>query len=79
MYRGVREGGRDIPHFPLKLDCLFVGNLCAGLAADVVHPCQYFIRLWMSFPLRRVVRGWTNLTLEAERLPWHYRHAVQWV
>ena len=37
MYRPVSEGGRDVPHFPLKLDCLFFSNLCVALSADVVH------------------------------------------
>ena len=78
-YRDVKEGGRGVPHLPLKLDSLFVGNLCVGLAADVVHPCQYFIRLWLSFPLRRLVRELTNVTPKEEHLPWHYRHVVQWL
>ncbi|KAK1802547.1 hypothetical protein P4O66_004204 [Electrophorus voltai] len=78
MYLGKDKGGRDVPDFPLKLDCLFFAQLCARLAAPLEHPHQYFIRLWLSWPLRKVVRTWSNSGPKAETLPEHFDHMVRW-
>lgn len=78
MYRPVSEGGRDVPHFPLKLDCLFYVNLCVGLRSEVVHPCQHFISLWFSWARRDLVPGWSCSVPRAEMLPLHYKQAVWW-
>ncbi|KAL6481324.1 hypothetical protein MHYP_G00094040 [Metynnis hypsauchen] len=55
MYLGKDRGGRDVPDIPLKLDCLFFAQHCARLAAPLEHPHQYFVRLWLSWPLRAIV------------------------
>ncbi|KAK1802551.1 hypothetical protein P4O66_004203 [Electrophorus voltai] len=78
MYLGKDKGGRDVPDFPLKLDCLFFAQLSARLAAPLEHPHQYFIRLWLSWPLRKVVRTWSNSSPKAETLPEHFDHMVRW-
>ncbi|KAK1802550.1 hypothetical protein P4O66_004202 [Electrophorus voltai] len=78
MYLGKDKGGRDVSDFPLKLDCLFFAQLCARLAAPLEHPHQYFIRLWLSWPLRKVVRTWSNSGPKAETLPEHFDHMVRW-
>ncbi|KAG7487320.1 hypothetical protein MATL_G00021900 [Megalops atlanticus] len=79
MYMDVREGGRDVPNLPLKLDCLFFSNLCQGLVSPVLHPFHHFRRLWFSFPMRRLVTDWSNAGPKAEQLPWHYRMAVRFI
>ncbi|KAL6466349.1 hypothetical protein MHYP_G00241530 [Metynnis hypsauchen] len=78
MYLGKDRGGRDVPDIPLKLDCLFFAQHCARLAAPLEHPHQYFLRLWLSWPLRAIVSTWSNSGPKAETLPDHYRHLVRW-
>ena len=78
MYLGKDKGGRDVPDFPLKLDCLFFAQLCARLAAPLEHPHQYFVRLWLSWPLRFMVNTWSNSGPKAETRPDHYKHLVRW-
>ncbi|KAL6454983.1 hypothetical protein MHYP_G00365800 [Metynnis hypsauchen] len=78
MYLGKDRGGRDVPDIPLKLDCLFFAQHCARLAAPLEHPHQYFVRLWLSWPLRAIVSTWSNSGPKAETLPDHYRHLVRW-
>ncbi|KAL7852819.1 hypothetical protein SRHO_G00186040 [Serrasalmus rhombeus] len=78
MYLGKDRGGRDVPDIPLKLDCLFFAQHCARLAAPLEHPHQYFVRLWLSWPLRSIVSMWSNSGPKAETLPDHYQHLVRW-
>ncbi|KAL6476340.1 hypothetical protein MHYP_G00148500 [Metynnis hypsauchen] len=78
MYLGKDRGGRDVPDIPLKLDCLFFAQHCARLAAPLEHPHQYFVRLWLSWPLRAIVSMWSNSDPKAETLPDHYQHLVRW-
>ena len=78
MYLGKDKGGRDVPDFPLKLDCLFFAQLCARLAAPLQHPHQYFVRLWLSWPLRPLLSTWSNSGPKAETLPDYYEHLVRW-
>ncbi|KAL7852802.1 hypothetical protein SRHO_G00185870 [Serrasalmus rhombeus] len=78
MYLGKDRGGRDVPDIPLKLDCLFFAQHCARLAAPLEHPHQYFVRLWLSWPLRLIVSTWSNSGPKAETWPDHYQHLVRW-
>ncbi|KAI4890805.1 hypothetical protein NFI96_030933, partial [Prochilodus magdalenae] len=78
MYLGKDKGGRDVPDFPLKLDCLFFAQLCTRLAAPLQHPHQYFVRLWLSWPLRPLLSTWSNSGPKAETLPDYYKHLVRW-
>ncbi|CAB1319734.1 unnamed protein product, partial [Coregonus sp. 'balchen'] len=39
----IGEGGRGVPHFPLKLDSIFVSYLLTELAHPVIHPSGYFL------------------------------------
>ncbi|KAL6481307.1 hypothetical protein MHYP_G00093870 [Metynnis hypsauchen] len=56
----------------------FLGKHCARLAAPLEHPHQYFVRLWLSWPLRAIVSTWSNSDPKAETLPDHYQHLVRW-
>lgn len=78
MFNHVSKGGRDVPHIPLKLDCLFVSSTLAQLAKPVEHPSGYFLRLFFSYQARHVMK-WTNDGPKAEVQPWHYRHAARWL
>ncbi|KAL7852889.1 hypothetical protein SRHO_G00186740 [Serrasalmus rhombeus] len=78
MYLGKDRGGRDVPDIPLKLDCLFFAQHYARLAAPLEHPHQYFVRLWLSWPLRLIVSTWSNSGPKAETWPDHYQHLVRW-
>ncbi len=59
MFNHVSRGGRDVPHIPLKLDCLFVSSTLAQLAKPVEHPSGYFLRLFFSYQARHVMK-WTR-------------------
>lgn len=77
MYQPVEEGGRDVPHIPLKMDCLFFCNLCVSLTSPVQHKFQFFVLFWFSVPMRRLI-VWDNRVPKAEQMPEHYKHAVKW-
>ncbi|KAL7852899.1 hypothetical protein SRHO_G00186840 [Serrasalmus rhombeus] len=62
----------------VNLDCLFFAQHCARLAAPLEHPHQYFVRLWLSWPLRSIVSTWSNSGPKAETLPDYYQHLVRW-
>ena len=78
MMAGIGEGGRDVPHLPLKLDCFFVSFLLRELATPVVHPSGYFLRLFFTNPARRLM-VWNNLTPRVEQLPPHFEYAARWL
>lgn len=78
MFNPVNEGGRDVPHIPLKLDCLFVSSILAQLAEPSEHPSWFFLRLFFSYQARHVMR-WTNDGPRAEAQPWHFSHAARWM
>ena len=60
MYMAVEEGGRDVPHFPLKLEVLFYCNLCVSLVSPQSHKFQYFVRFWFASWGRFLVGGMTR-------------------
>ena len=74
MMAQVKDGGRDVPHLPLRLDGIFVAHLLKQRLGVVEQPTGYFLRLHS----RRLLQ-WSNLGPHAEQLPWHYRHAAKWV
>lgn len=37
MFNPVNKGGWDVPHIPLKLDCLFVSSILTQLAKPFEH------------------------------------------
>ncbi len=78
MLAGIEAGGRDVPHLPLKLDCIFVSFLCRELSAPVVHPSGYFLRLFFAYQARQLM-VWSNLAPRAEQQPWHFHHAARWL
>lgn len=77
MYRPINEGGRDVPHIPLKLDCLFFTNLCTALVGDISHKFQFFVKFWLSFPMRHLIPI-SNSVPKAETRPAWYEHVVVW-
>lgn len=77
MVQPVDKGGRVVLDVVLKLDVLYYTTVCKMLAKQESHPAFCFIRLWMSWSLRFLVR-WDNIAPKAEQLPPHYRHAVMW-
>ena len=77
MYMAVEEGGRDVPHFPLKLDVLFYCNLCVSLVSPQSHKFQYFVRFWFSYWGRFLV-GWDNRVPRGEVAPAHYVQVGRW-
>ena len=77
MYMAVGEGGRDVPHFPIKLDVLFYSNLCVALVAPQVHKFQFFARFWFAARVRFLV-GWDNKVPRGERAPAHYVQVGRW-
>lgn len=79
MLMALCEGGRDVPHLPLKLDCIFVCWLFKELSSPVVHPSGYFLRVFFSYQARHIMVGWSQLAPRAEQQPWHYRHAATWL
>lgn len=78
MLAGIEAGGRDVPHLPLKLDCIFVSSLFTQLSGPVVHPSGYFLRLYFAYQARQLM-VWSNLAPRVEQLPWHYLHAARWL
>lgn len=78
MYRPVEEGGRGVPNFPVKLNCIYVSGLCIALHSPVSHPFQYFVRFWLSSHVRALAQ-WSNSLPHGNDLPWHYRHATHWL
>ncbi|CDQ88430.1 unnamed protein product [Oncorhynchus mykiss] len=44
----IGEGGRGVPHFPLKLDAIFVSFLLTELAHPVIHPSGYLLQVFFS-------------------------------
>ncbi|CAB1340596.1 unnamed protein product [Coregonus sp. 'balchen'] len=78
MLSTIGEGGRGVPHFPLKLDSIFVSFLLNELANPVIHPSGYFLRVFFSYQARSVM-VWSNTGPRAEQLPWHFSHAVKWL
>ena len=44
----IGEGGRGGPHFPLKLDTIFVSFLLTELAQPVIHPSGDLLRVFFS-------------------------------
>ncbi|KAK9543285.1 hypothetical protein VZT92_001076 [Zoarces viviparus] len=78
MLAGIEAGGRDVPHLPLKLDCIFVSFLCKQMSTPVVHPSGHFLRLYFSYQARRML-AWTNLAPRVEQQPWHYQYAARWL
>ena len=78
MMAGNEEGGRDVPHLPLRLDCTFVGSMLGQMAGGVVHPSGHFLRVYFSYQARHMI-AWSNAGLRSEQLPWHYGHASKWL
>lgn len=78
MLNPVNKGGRDVPHIPLKLDCLFVSSILTQLAKPFEHPSWFFLMLFFSYQARHVMR-WTNDGPRAEVQPWHYKQAAKWL
>lgn len=78
MFNYVSRGVRDVPHIPLKLDCLFVPSTLGQLTKPVEHPSGVFLRLFFSYQAQHVMK-WTNDGPKAEVQPWHYRHAARWL
>ena len=78
MMARIDAGGRDVPHLPLKLDCIFVSFLCAQLSGPTVHPSGYFLRLFFAYQARGLM-VWDNLAPRVEQQPWHYQHAARWL
>ena len=78
MMAEIEAGGRDVPHLPLKLDCIFVSFLFRELSAPVAHPSGHFLRLFFSYQARQML-VWNNLAPRAEQQPWHYHHAARWL
>ncbi|CAB1323375.1 unnamed protein product, partial [Coregonus sp. 'balchen'] len=74
----IGEGGRGVPHFPFKLDSIFVSYLLTKLAHPVIHPSGYFLRVFFSYQARSVM-VWTNTGPRAEQLPWHFGYAAKWL
>uniref|UniRef100_A0A8K9V1F6 Reverse transcriptase domain-containing protein n=1 Tax=Oncorhynchus mykiss TaxID=8022 RepID=A0A8K9V1F6_ONCMY len=74
----IGEGGRGVPHFPLKLDAIFVSFLLTELARPVIHPSGYLLRVFFSYKARSVM-VWSNAGPRAEQLPWHFGHAAKWL
>ena len=74
----IGEGGRGVPHFPLKLDTIFVSFLLTELAHPVIHPSGYLLRVFFSYQARSVM-VWSNTGPRAEQLPWHFGHAAKWL
>lgn len=78
MMAAIEAGGRDVPHLPLKLDCIFVSFLFSQLSVPVAHPSGHFMRLYFSYQARGVI-AWSNLAPRVEQQPWHYHHAARWL
>ena len=78
MLAGIEAGGRDVPHLPLKLDCIFVSSLCRELSFPIEHPSGYFLRLYFAYQARGLI-VWNNLAPRVEQQPWHYNHAARWL
>ena len=77
MVQPVARGGRAVPNVALKLDVMFFVNICRMLAKPGSHAAFCFVRLWMSWNLRHLVK-WDNTVPKAAQLPPYYRHAVRW-
>ncbi len=78
IFYHVSRRGWDMPHFPLKLDCLFVSSTLAQLAKPVEHPSGYFLRVFFLYKAGHVMK-WTNDGPKAEVQPWHCRNAARWL
>ncbi|CAB1347001.1 unnamed protein product [Coregonus sp. 'balchen'] len=74
----IGEGGRGVPHFPLKLDSIFVSYLLTELAHPVIHLSGYFLRVFFSYQARSVM-VWTNTGPRVEQLQWHFGYAAKWL
>ena len=78
MIASTEEGGRDVPHFPLKLDCFFVSFLLRELSSPSSHPSFHFLMFYFAYPARPLI-SWSNTGPRAEKLPWHFAHAKKWL
>lgn len=72
MYQTIREGGRDVPCIPLKLDAIFYSNVCNLLSKTYVHKCQILMWFWLSGPFSFLVK-WDNNVPKAEDRPDYYQ------
>lgn len=75
MYMPVPQGGRDVPCIPLKLEVLYVHNICKMIIEEKDHKACFFVKFWFSFVLRSMVNI-RNVVPKAEKRPWHYERAA---
>ena len=78
MLAPLGEGGRDVPHLPLRLDCFFVSFLLREVSSPAAHPSGHFLRYYFAYPARRLM-AWSNLGPRSEHPPWHFAHAAKWL